>query len=115
MTYPFWSEVQSHVFNAKTYVGAGPNLGLAVILDETTIDGKEWRHLSVSRRSRTPNYEEVDRVRRTFLGEDAVTMHIWPPKAEYVNLHPHCLHLWQPIGFDPVPDPHGERKATVGW
>lgn len=33
-------------------------------------DGKEWLHVSVSRRSRLPTYEELTRVKRDFIGDD---------------------------------------------
>ncbi len=50
-----------------------------------------------------------------FLDREHVAMSIYPARAEWVNLHEHCLHLWQPIGFDPVPDPKMERARSVGW
>ena len=31
-------------------------------------DGKEWLHVSVSRKSRLPTYEELTRIKRDFTG-----------------------------------------------
>lgn len=37
-------------------------------------------------------------------GEDAV-MQLHPPKSNYVNNHPHCLHLWRPTqAVIPMPE-----------
>lgn len=52
---------------------------------------------------------------QAFLDPDAVSMAIYPPRAQWVNVHEHCLHVWQPIGFDPVPDPRLERARAVGY
>lgn len=62
-----------------------------------------------------PTYDEVDRVRRAFFTDTLQpVLHIWPPRAEHVNVHPHCLHLWQPIAHNQVPDPKRERWLAVG-
>ena len=52
-------------------------------------DGAGWEHVSVSRRDRCPTWDEQ----------------YHPPRSEYVNNHPNCLHLWRPIGAAlPMPD-----------
>lgn len=50
--------------------------------------------MSFSRRSRTPSYEDLDWVRKAFIGEDRESIQVFPPKEEYVNAHPYTLHLW---------------------
>lgn len=100
---------------ARVYAGSSAlTNGLRAIVDTCLIDGKEWRHLSVSRRSRTPSHEDMVRAAEAFLDVDAVSLSIFPPRSQWVNVHEHCLHLWQPIGFDPVPDPQLERARAVG-
>ena len=43
-----------------------------------------------------------DLERRALLGDrqaqDECVVQFHPPKSEYVNLHPYCLHLWKKIG-----------------
>ncbi len=69
--------------------------GLRVIVDcEVKSDGKEWIHVSVSRKTWTPNHEDMALVKRDFIGEDLYAYSIWPPREVYVNIHNHCLHLW---------------------
>ena len=68
-------------------------------------DGKEWVHLSVARRTRLPTWEELKQVKEVILG-DRWCAQIFPPKAEYVNTHPYCLHLYSPAdeNYRPMPD-----------
>lgn len=52
-------------------------------------------HLSISRPDRDPTWQEI-RDARYKLIPNAVTMAmLLPPQEEYVNVHPHCFHLWQ--------------------
>jgi hypothetical protein len=111
-----WQEQPSPVPGGRCFRGqSNKSNGLAAIVDTLTIDGKQWRHLSVSRRSRTPSHEDMMLAADAFLDRDHVVLSIYPRRAEWVNLHNFCLHLWQPIGFDPVPDPKMERARSVGW
>lgn len=87
--------------------------GLSAICDTLTIDGKRWLHVSVSRRSRTPSFEDLDRARIAFVGDDVPTYHVFPKANEHRNLHPFCLHLWTPLEADPFPDPLLERADAV--
>lgn len=57
-----------------------------------------WKHVSVSLARRCPTWEEMCRVKDIFWGEDECVVQFHPPKSEYVNLHPYCLHLWKKIG-----------------
>ena len=34
-------------------------------------------------------------VKNLFWGEDETVVQFHPPKSEYVNNHPYCLHLWR--------------------
>ncbi len=58
-------------------------------------DGRRWHHVSMSRASRLPSYEDLSLVRRLFIGEDLECYQIFPPRSRYVNRHPFCLHLWR--------------------
>jgi hypothetical protein len=59
--------------------------------------GMGWEHVSVSRRDRIPTYKEMCWVKSQFWGDDDVVMQLHVAKAEHVNFHERCLHLWRPI------------------
>lgn len=74
-------------------------------------DGDGWEHVSVHafrihsvHRFRTPYWEEMILVKRTFWGPDDVAIQIAPREADYVNCHPSTLHWWRPIGHE-IPTP----------
>lgn len=55
-----------------------------------------WEHLSVSMPNKTPSWEQMCMMKDIFWGEDEVCVEYHPRKEEYVNNHPHCLHIWKP-------------------
>lgn len=59
-----------------------------------------WEHVSVSpgnsRRKTCPTWEEMCAIKDMFFGEEERVVQYHPPKSEYVNQHPYCLHLWRP-------------------
>jgi len=57
-------------------------------------DGREWLHISVSRKSRLPTYDEITRIKRDFIGDDRKAVTVLPEKKYHVNLHENCLHLF---------------------
>ena len=63
-------------------------------------DGMGWEHISVSRQDRCPTWNEMCQVKDLFWDEDDCVVQYHPPKSDYVNLHPYCLHLWRPIGVE---------------
>ena len=68
--------------------------GLRVIVDcEIKDDGNEWLHVSYSRAKQTPTHADTIRVKAAFL-RDHFAYSEFPPPDKYVNIHPHCLHLW---------------------
>lgn len=67
-------------------------------------DGMGWEHVSVSLSSRCPTWDEMCVVKYLFWGDDDCVVQFHPPKADYVNFHPYCLHLWRAINqVIPVP------------
>jgi hypothetical protein len=56
----------------------------------------DWEHVSVSRQSRTPNWPEMDYIKRRFFNDDETVMQLHVPPDEHINYHPNCLHLWRP-------------------
>lgn len=71
-----------------------------------------WEHVSVhavQRRGkktveRTPTWDEMCEVKNTFWGEDETIVQYHPARADYVNQHKHCLHLWKPLHLE-LPTP----------
>lgn len=82
--------------------------------------GADWDHVSVSMRitkddkeymlPRCPTWEEMCYIKELFFEDEETVIQIHPPKSEYVNCHPYCLHLWRPqVERLPLPD-----KELVG-
>ena len=96
----------------------GGNSGYFVIPLETgfeahclSSDGLGWEHVSAHVRwkttgeERTPEWDDMCKIKSLFWNDDECVIQYHPPKSEYVNNHPHVLHLWKPIGQSfPMPD-----------
>lgn len=78
--------------------------GLQVIASAATMrDGREWLHVSFSRRSRLPTYADLQLVKREFIGSDRKAIMVFPEEKHHVNIHPNCLHLWYSAD-NPLPE-----------
>lgn len=69
-------------------------------------DGEGWEHVSVSviGQSRCPLWEEMCYIKSLFWDEEEAVMQLHPPRSQWVNNSPFCLHLWRPIGIQvPLP------------
>lgn len=72
--------------------------------------GEGWDHVSVSRRNRCPNWDEMEQVKRLFFREHEAAMQLHLPPADHISVHPHCLHIWRPHDAEiPLPP-----KCMVG-
>lgn len=66
--------------------------------------GGGWEHVSICLRNRLPEWNEMCEVKDMFWNNDECVVQYHPPKSEYVNNMPNCLHLWKPINQDiPMP------------
>ena len=56
-----------------------------------------WEHMSVSPYAKriTPDWNTMCQLKDMFWKEDEAVIQIHPPKADYVNNMPNCLHLWR--------------------
>lgn len=63
-------------------------------------DGLEWEHVSVSRKDRTPTWDEMCQVKAMFWDDEDCVVQYHPPRSKYVNNHSNCLHLWRQIGTE---------------
>lgn len=57
-------------------------------------------HMSVSHPRRYPTWDELKALRYTLLPDAKTFAILFPPMAQYVNLHPNCFH------FHEVPELH---------
>ena len=59
--------------------------------------GGGWDHVSVSplKKKIVPSWEMMCQVKDIFFKPDEAVIQIHPPKDEYVNNIPNCLHLWR--------------------
>ena len=67
--------------------------------------GLGWDHVSISRSNRCPDWSDMCRVKDLFWDAEECVMQLHPPKSQYRNLHPYCLHLWKPQGKE-IPMPY---------
>jgi hypothetical protein len=58
------------------------------------IDG-DWEHVSVSMPDQPPPWWLMAEIKDYFWKPEETVIQFHPPKAEYVNLHPFCLHMWR--------------------
>lgn len=78
--------------------------GLQVIASVAIFDdGREWLHVSFSRKNKMPTYDDLQLVKREFIGNDKKAVMIFPETKYYVNIHPNCLHLWYSAD-NPLPE-----------
>lgn len=72
---------------------------------EEPAGGSLFFHVSLARRDRLPSYEELHAVRRVMFRRNSTVLQVFPPEEEHVNIHPHCLHLWECLdGWEGPPD-----------
>lgn len=74
--------------------------GAALTIIASGADDEEscgWEHVSVSTERRCPNWAEMNFVKGLLWSDDELVVQFHPPKADYVNNHPFCLHLWRPV------------------
>lgn len=76
-------------------------------------DGLGWEHASVSIRNRhnqsmkiTPTWDDMCYIKNIFWNPSETVIQYHPAAENYVNNHPHCLHLWRPTAETlPIPAP----------
>jgi hypothetical protein len=66
--------------------------------------GLGWDHVSVSRSTRCPNWQEMEHIKRLFFKEEEVAMQLHVAPKDHISVHPFCLHLWRPLDAEiPLP------------
>lgn len=81
--------------------------------------GGGFEHVSMDGKKRMPTWEEMCELKDMFFAEDECCVQYHPPKSEYVNNIPYCLHIWKPIeqfsGKLPVPPSLLVGVRGVSW
>lgn len=68
----------------------------------TMLDYRKNKHGKTVKRCLT--WEEMCYIKDLFFKEEEAVMQLHPPKSDYVNNHPYCLHLWRPMKVEiPLP------------
>ena len=71
-------------------------------------NGGGWDHVSVSpcntKRQSCPTWDEMCTIKDLFFDPEETVVQYHPPKSDYVNMHPYCLHLWRPHATE-IPRP----------
>lgn len=73
--------------------------------------GGGWDHVSVSLPHRIPVWEEMCFIKEQFFHPEECVVQYHPRASQYVNNHPHCLHMWRKQG-EPFPEPPSEFVGT---
>jgi hypothetical protein len=96
----YWSTPEDG-FNGMFVLWVGPHRVRCV-----ASDGMGWKHVSVSiiGDNRPPKWGDMCAIKDLFWDEEDWVVQFHPAKSEYVNHHPGCLHLWQPLN-EKLPTP----------
>ena len=78
------------------------NVILCIVATDGSEGGMGWEHVSVHARNKnkplTPTWDEMCLVKSLFWDDEDCVIQFHPPKSQYVNVHPHVLHLWRKSG-----------------
>lgn len=84
----------------------GPSVIYAIASDGTGAQepGEEFEHVSVHvsehKGKRCPTWAEMCWIKNIFWEPNEVVIQYHPAEKDYVNTHPHTLHLWKPLGVE---------------
>jgi hypothetical protein len=98
---PSWRVVERRLDGLK-YVQAFT--GLSLIISGELHDSRRWIHLSLAHKDRMPTWTELVDIKEIFIGRDDTSIQVIPPRKQYVNIHPFCLHLFTCIEGNVLPD-----------
>lgn len=66
-------------------------------------DTMGWEHVSVSRSdAKMPTWLDMCFIKEKFWSDEDTIMQLHPPKADWINNHAKCLHLWRPTSAAPA-------------
>jgi len=66
--------------------------------------GLGWEHTSVHSEKGIPSWQEMCFIKDLFWNDSETVIQYHPARSDYVNIHPHVLHLWRPTDVEiPMP------------
>lgn len=65
-----------------------------VIVDCADHFGADWRHASISRPDRLPDYDDLRLLHAAAFPPGGWAYQVFAPDTAHVNIHAHALHLW---------------------
>lgn len=86
--------------------------GQMVMMHVQDHDGREWLHVAITGKKRTPNKAEWETITNWFLPGYVVVSVIVADNDEYLNETPHTVHLWARLG-EGRPVPHFPGLQTT--
>lgn len=99
----FFKEIPSPFADNGVYVKVWRHNGLVVMASVAEYNNTEWLHISFSRKNRMPDYNDIQIVKRNFIGDDKKAIMVFPEWKNHVNICEHCLHLFYSAD-NPLPD-----------
>jgi len=103
----FGSSLASHGLNGAGFIPVRTHSApLKFIASDGSglAEGEKWEHVSVSLPDRCPTWEEMCLVKSLFWDDEDTVIQLHPPRSQWVNNHPYCLHLWRSTGIpQPLP------------
>lgn len=99
-----WSSDDSFGPNGMFSVPSPVSPVADTVLKVIASNGDGWDHVSVSLPHRCPDWPEMCHIKDLFWSPEETVIQYHPAAADYVNHHPHCLHMWRKQEFEfPVP------------
>lgn len=86
------------------FIGAPPASLKLICSGEVHPDGRRWLHCSLTGPDRVPTWDEQVAAKEAFCGRESCAVMVMPPRSEWVNVDPWCLHWWVLDGARPLPD-----------
>lgn len=93
---PLVRQMENYLLAAECFLRED-GLRVLISLEEQTAPGVRWLHASASFDDHTPSWDDMVDVKESFMGPDVFAVQMHPPRAEYVNVHQHTLHLWSNV------------------
>lgn len=93
-------------------------LRVIVSIDDYRDETGAWLHLSISRQTRIPSWEDIVIARDELGYAEFLFVQILAPKSFWLNVHNYCMHLQSRLDRDTIPrrvwDQHGADGLTYG-
>lgn len=96
-------KILNYYFQCQVSDGMGWNHVSISLIKEITKVGKRHKNI-FTMVERCPTWEEMCWIKSQFWDDDESVMQLHPPKKDWINNHPYCLHLWKPDKLEiPLP------------